>query len=68
MMAVAMQTVAPSKFVLFDDNEEDKRIDIRNDPTLAYVLAIMEHKGIKWSVVYGERKGPHWNHFQANRM
>jgi hypothetical protein len=66
LQAVAMQTVTPDRLVIFDDNDETK--DMREEPLLASMFKLLDAKGIKWEVVFGKKKGPHWNHQQAQDM
>lgn len=66
ILSVINQTYKPDALVIFDDN--DVPIDIRNIQHYAYLLHMLEAKNIKWSVVFGERKGQHFNHQKANTM
>jgi hypothetical protein len=60
------QTRLPDKLVIFDDN--DKPIDIRNNPIYTFLLSILDQKKIPWEVIYGFKKGQHYNHQIANEM
>ncbi len=64
--SVVMQELLPDALVIFDDN--DKPEDIRNMQHYEYLLRMLDEKGVKWSVVFGERKGQHYNHQKANMM
>lgn len=64
--AVAMQELLPDALVIFDDN--DKPEDIRNIQHYEYLLRMLDEKKIKWSVLFGEKKGQHFNHQKANTM
>lgn len=66
IMAIANQTLKPSKFVLFDDNDKPK--DLRENPTFNYIFRILDEKGIVWEVLFGQRKGQHYNHHVANNL
>lgn len=66
IMSVINQTLKPDALVIFDDN--DVPVDIREIQHYRYLLHMLEAKGIRWSVVFGERKGQHFNHQKANMM
>lgn len=66
IQSVISQTLRPDALVIFDDN--DTPVDIRNIQHYVYLLQMLETKGIRWQVVFGERKGPHYNHQKANQM
>lgn len=68
IQAVINQTKKIDHLVIFDDNDEDKALDIREIQTYNYLLHIMELKGITWEVVFGRRLGQHHNHQMANSM
>lgn len=64
--AVAMQELLPDALVIFDDN--DNPVDIRGIQHCEYLLRMLDEKGVKWSVVFGEKKGQVHNHRRANAM
>lgn len=64
--AVINQTYKIDKLVIFDDNDDPK--DLREIQTYRYLFNIMDCKGISWEVVFGDKKGPHFNHQKANKM
>lgn len=66
IQAVMNQTRLPDKLVIFDDN--DNPIDIRNNPIYTFLLGILDQKKIPWEVIYGLKKGQHYNHQIANGM
>ena len=66
LQSVISQTRKPDKLVLFDDNEEPK--DIREIQHYRYLLLMLSEVGIDWEVIYGEKKGQHFNHQKANTM
>lgn len=63
LVSLTQQTLLPKEFVLFDDNIP--QIDLRKNPLYQYIFGLLEFKGIKWSVVYGEGKGQVLNHNKA---
>lgn len=66
ILSVINQTMKPDALVIFDDN--DTPIDIRDIQHYAYLLHMLDSKNIKWSVIFGEKKGQHFNHQKANTM
>jgi hypothetical protein len=64
--AVVMQELLPDTLVIFDDN--DTPVDIRGIQQYEYLLRMLSEKGVEWSVVFGEKKGQHFNHQKANKM
>lgn len=66
ILSVVNQTMKPDALVVFDDNDNPE--DLRNRQHYVYLFQMLEAKGIKWSVIFGERKGQHYNHQKANKM
>lgn len=64
--AVMNQTRKVDKLVIFDDNDEP--IDLRDKPIYKFLFGMLELKGIPWEVLYGQKKGQHYNHQTANQM
>lgn len=64
--AILNQNLLPDKIVLFDDNEDP--IDLREKEVYRNLFSIMEIKKVQWEVIFGEKKGQHYNHDKANRM
>ena len=65
IQSIAMQTLKPNKLVIFDDGEQR---DLREDPIFKPTFRMLRSRGIEWEVVFGQRKGQHWNHQIANTM
>ena len=63
--SIAMQTLRPTKLVIFDDGEQK---DMREHPIYKPMFQMLRSRGIEWEVVFGPRKGQHWNHQHANTM
>lgn len=63
--SVANQTEVPDELVIFDDGEQ---IDLRKIPLYEYLFRLLDEKKIDWKVVFGERKGQHFNHERAQEM
>ena len=63
--SIAMQTLRPAKLVIFDDGEQK---DLREHPIYKPMFHMLRSKGIEWEVIFGPRKGQHWNHQHANTM
>lgn len=66
IQSIVMQELLPDELVIFDDNDNPE--DIRTIQHYEYLLRMLDEKGVKWSVVFGERKGQHFNHQKANTM
>ncbi len=64
--AIIMQTRKPDRIVIYDDNDEPK--DIRDIPILQYLLCILYDKGMEYELVWGAKKGQHYNHQLANKL
>jgi GT2 family glycosyltransferase len=59
LMGIANQTVLPRELVIFDDGEQR---DLRDEGVYKHVFKILDYKGIKWGVFFGEKKGQVLNH------
>jgi len=67
LQAVLMQTRLPEKLIIYDDNEAETRVDLRELPHYAYLLQMLQMKGVQWEVYYpDEPRGQHFNHQRAN--
>lgn len=66
LLSIANQTLLPGTLVIFDDN--DTPVDLRNNPLYLQIFQMLEAKGVEWKVLFGERKGQHFNHQRANMM
>lgn len=66
IVSIINQTLLPKRIVLYDDNDEDKRIDLRSNPLYTNIFLIMNLKNISWEVVYGVCKGQHFGHQYFN--
>jgi glycosyltransferase involved in cell wall biosynthesis len=66
IQAVINQTRKVDKLVIFDDN--DKPMDLREEPVYKFLFGILNQKQIPWEVIYGKKQGQHHNHQTANEM
>lgn len=66
IQSVINQTRLPDKLVIFDDN--DNPIDLREKPVYRYLFSVLDKKDIRWEVLFGAKKGQHYNHQIANTM
>lgn len=64
--SIINQTLKVNKLIIFDDN--DQPIDLRENQLYRYLFNILDQKGIAWEVIFGQRKGQHYNHQTANKM
>jgi hypothetical protein len=65
ILSVAMQTRKPDHLTIYDDNDNPK--DIRENEAYLYLLKMLDEKGIGWDVVFGQKKGQHFNDEMANQ-
>lgn len=65
--AVINQSKKIDKLNIYDDNDFDQRIDLRNNEVYLSLFYMMDMKGIEWEVIYGKGLGPHHNHEHANQ-
>ena len=66
IQSVITQTRLPDHLVIFDDNDEPE--DLRNIQVYQHLFNIMSEIGLSWEVVFGQKKGQHFNHQMANLM
>lgn len=66
IQSVINQTVSPDKLIIFDDNDNPK--DLRESPVYKYLFSILDKKKIEWQVIFGQKKGQHFNHQVANTL
>lgn len=64
--AIINQTQKVDKLIIFDDN--DAPIDLRGIQLYRYLFSMLDQKGISWEVIFGQKKGQHYNHQHANLM
>lgn len=65
LFGIINQTKLPDHLIIFDDNDEPS--DLREKELYRNIFLIMDQKGISWEVVFGEKKGQHYNHQKANK-
>ncbi len=65
LLSIINQTKLPDHLIIFDDNNEPK--DLRSIEIYRNLFSMMDLKGLSWEVVYGQRKGQHFNHQIANK-
>ncbi len=68
MFSLLLQERLPNEFVLYDDNLESERKDLREIEIYRYIFQIFESRGIKWQVIYGSNKGQHYGHQEIQKM
>ena len=66
IQSVINQTRLPDKLVIFDDN--DKPVDLREFTVYKYLFSVLDKKNVSWQVIFGAKKGQHYNHQIANTM
>jgi hypothetical protein len=65
IMSVIQQTRKPDHLTIYDDNDAPQ--DLRQNQAYRYLFHLLDLKGIKWDVVFGQKKGQHHNHQTANK-
>jgi hypothetical protein len=65
LVSLAMQTRKPDKINIYDDSKDP--VDIRSIEALNYCLLLLQEKQIPWEVIYGQKKGQHYNDNLANK-
>jgi len=65
MASIAHQTRKPNHFTLYDDNDNPK--DLREIEAYKYLFRLFDVHGITWNVMFGKKKGQHYNHQEANK-
>lgn len=63
--SVAMQSFRPHKIVIFDDGEQK---DLRRHPIYGPMFKMLHSRSIEWEVIFGQKRGQHWNHQHANTL
>lgn len=63
LMAIAEQTYKPTQIIIYDDS--DSPIDLRKITIYTNIFNILDMKGIKWKVLFGQKKGQVFNHEHA---
>lgn len=64
--SVINQTLLPNHLVIFDDNDNPK--DLREIEIYTYLLRTLNEKNVTWEIIFGQKKGQHYNHQSANKM
>ena len=65
LLSVATQTYPVKRIIIADDSDpkpDGKMRDLREEPLYQYIFSMIMKKGIQWEVVFGARKGQHYNH------
>jgi hypothetical protein len=57
MLSLCTQEILPCAIILYDDNPPAERKDLREVTIYNYIFKLMDEKGIKWSVMFGEGRG-----------
>ncbi len=66
ILSVINQTYKFDKFIIFDDNKDENKKDLRTIEHYKYLFDMMDQKGINWEYRFGHQKGAHFNHEDAN--
>ena len=68
IVSICEQTRRPDELIIFDDNQGKERLDLREVPVFKHLFRLLDEKGIKWQVIFGEGKGQHYLHQKAQEM
>lgn len=66
VVSVINQTLKPDKLLIIDDNDEPQ--NLLEKEIYRHLFQVLESKNIEWGVVYGHKKGQHFNHQLANKL
>lgn len=64
IMSVVNQTRGPDHLTIYDDN--DKPADLRTIDVYLHLFKLLDAKNMGWNVVFGKKRGQHYNHQMAN--
>jgi GT2 family glycosyltransferase/predicted O-methyltransferase YrrM len=67
IQSIITQTVKPDHLIIYDDNIDSERIDLRENETYNYLFGMLDYYNIKWEVSFGLQKGQHYGHQFANK-
>lgn len=67
IQSIISQTVKPDKLMIYDDNDDDVKKDLRENETYYYLFNMLNMYNIKWEYIFGSKKGQHFGHQQANK-
>ena len=65
LMSIAMQTYKPAKVILFDDSDDEKRIDLRTINIYSNIFKLFDKKNIQWEVRFSPQRGQVKNHIES---
>ena len=60
LLSIAMQTLKPHEVIIVDDN--DAPVNLTTVSIYEYIFRLFDDKGIKWKVLFGQKKGQHYSH------
>lgn len=60
LLSIALQTRVPDEIIIVDDT--DSPVDLTTVEKYNYIFRLFDDKGIKWKVIFGEKKGQHFSH------
>lgn len=62
LMGIASQTRVPDELIIFDDEDADKKIDLRTNEIYVNIFNLLDKKKISWRVIFGKGIGQVVNH------
>ena len=67
LQSIISQNIKPDKLIIYDDNTEKDRQDLRWNPLYKYLFESLDIHHIQWEVIYGTGNGQHFGHQIANK-
>ena len=67
LQSVIFQTKRPDALMIYDDNPVAERKDLRTVDVYRRLFGLMDSKGIKWEVIFGDGHGQQHGHQAANK-
>lgn len=62
LIGIANQTRVPDELIIFDDEDIDKKIDLRTNEIYINIFNLLDKKKISWRVIFGKGIGQVVNH------
>lgn len=66
LLSIALQTSSPKEVIIVDDT--DNPINLTTIPHYEHIFHLFDDKGIKWRVVFGQKKGQHHSHQMVQEL
>lgn len=67
IQSVINQSIKPGALLIYDDNTDEERIDMREIETYRYLFDMLDFYRIGWEVIFGLKEGQQHGHQIANK-